>query len=156
MKHLCLSLLAAVCVLSCEAQNINNQYGGLLQPQFQYYSGYTEVTLYSYHMKIVAEQRSTDNLAQVVAVSQEMGLTFQIQNVSFEVLPPSNDVGGPVAKVHGVFMVQVGDSPAMSVNSTVTVMVSDVFDFSVSPQQALFQGYPFVQRQLSQMLSQGS
>lgn len=123
------------------------------QYQLQYNSGNTIASIFSYHVKFVAEQRYSDSMAEVVVIPQEQGISFQIQSVDFIVMPPSNDVSGPVAQIEGTFRVQINQQNPVSIPKTVQVMVSSVEDFSVSGDEATIQGYPVFQKQLSQMLS---
>lgn len=121
--------------------------------ELQYNSGYTLVSILGYHIKIIAEQRLSDTLAQVVVVPQEEGIRFQIQNLDYVLLPPSNDLGGPVAQVEGCFVVQVNQENPISIIKTVPVMVVSVEDFSISADLATIQGNAMFQKQLSHLLS---
>jgi len=121
--------------------------------QLQYYPGYTLVSLFNYNVKIVAEQRTTDNMVQVVVLPQEMNVQFQIQNIDFQVAPQDANPSGPLALVTGTFGVQLGYQGQTPMQKTIPVQISDVSEFSISQDEAMMQGNPVFQKQLPNMLS---
>lgn len=149
MLRYCILLLSIFSTLTLRGQVA----GDLEQYELQYHNGYTLVSIFSYQIKIVAEQRSSDMLAQVVVVPQEQGAQFKIENVDFLIMPPSNDLGGPVAQVDGLFYVQVNQSYPVQILKMVPVEVATVDSFSISADEATIQGNSVVQKQLSEMLS---
>lgn len=125
----------------------------LEQFQVTYNSGYTVVSIYGYSVKITAEQRTTDNMAQVVILPREEGIQFQILNVEFTVLPQGNDIGGPVAQVGGVFTVQYTTGSPITVSKVIPVQLAFVDDFSMSADEARVEGDVVFQKQLPSLLS---
>lgn len=121
--------------------------------QLQYYPGYTQVSLFNYNVKITAEQRTSDNMVQIVAMPDQMGVQFQIQNVNFQVASADQNPSGPVAIVTGIFAIQLGYQTPSPMQKTIPVQISDVSEFSISQDEAMMQGNPVFQKQLPSMLS---
>jgi hypothetical protein len=124
----------------------------LEQFQIEYTTGSSRVSLYGYHIKITAEQRSSDNLAQVVILPNEEGVQFTIQQVDFTVIPPGGDVAGPVANVQGVFTIQYSTGAPITVVKTIPVQLSIVDTFTISQDEATVEGIQVYRKQLPSLL----
>lgn len=134
----------------CLAQDGDDTYQ---EYQLQYYPGYTQVSLFNYNLKITAEQRTSDNMVQIVVVPDQMGVQFQIQDVTFKVASSEENPSGPLAIVTGTMAVQLGYQAPTPMQKTIPVQISDVSQFSISQDEAMMQGNPVFQKQLSSMLS---
>lgn len=121
--------------------------------QLDFHDGYTNLTIYDYHVKILAEQRMSDNLVQIVVIPNEQGIRFKILNIKFEVAPPGVDLSGPVAKVEGVAMFRRNMQYPMRIREVVPVQIQSVSEFSISQDEAMMQGNECVQRQLPNSFS---
>ena len=153
MRALALFLLVTVGTLSATLPrtilvDYDEDDSQLQSRQMSFGSGYTNVTLYDYHIKITAEQRMDDNQLLVIAFPTEMGISFTIHNVAIGTSPRYN-LQGPVAKVHGTFRAQVNEGSPLTVTMMVPVQIAQVQEFSVSTDEALIQGYQFYKKQMS-------
>ncbi|MBS0655863.1 MAG: hypothetical protein JSR46_08810 [Verrucomicrobia bacterium] len=153
MKIFHLAMLAIAPMLPCVAsdeiavQLIAN--GGMVgQPQMTFNNGSTFVTISNYHIKIIAEQRLSDNLVQVVAIPSQTGVQFNITGVSPGEMPPSSNMGGPAVNVQGVVSFRTGGPNMTRVPETIPVQLNSVTNFSISADTATMQGYSCLQRQM--------
>lgn len=124
----------------------------LLDRHFEFGSGYTNVTLFDYVVKITAEQRFSDKQLLVVVFPQEQGVSFTIQKVEIGKAPKFN-LKGPVAKVTGVFRAQVNMSNPLHREMTVPIQISPVNEYTVSENEALIQGNHFIQKHFTYMIT---
>jgi hypothetical protein len=123
--------------------------GGMIgQPQMTFNNGSTFVTIYNYHIKVIAEQRISDNLVQVVAMPTESGVQFNITGVSPGEMPPSSNMGGPAVNVQGVVFLRTGGANMTRVPEMIPVQLNPVTNFSISADTATMQGYSCLQRQM--------
>lgn len=125
------------------------------KPRFAFFQGYTNITCYDFHVKITAEQRSSDKEVLIIAIPQEQGVHFNIQNVQFAQKHPNIHLEGAVAKVHGHFVAQYNMAHPQHVSMMVPVQVAIVNEFSISPNEALIQGNNHFQKKLPKLLSEG-
>lgn len=112
----------------------------LQERHFTFGMGYTTVTYYDNIVKITAEQRTSDNMLQVIVFPQEMGVKFNLNNVQVGLAPPRYNLQGKVARVTGVFVAQVNEGNPMRGRMMVPVQISQVSEFTVSSNEALIQG----------------
>lgn len=151
-------LLTAFCVAEETAPHVpyvltddygNGTVGGR---HFDFAPGYTKVTLYNFVIKITAEQRFSDKQLLVVVLPNEQGASFNIQKVQIGRAPHFN-LQGPVAKVTGVFIARANMRSPIRTRMTVPVQIAPVFDYTVSPNEALIQGNQFYQEVLPNMVT---
>ena len=74
--------------------------------QEEFFKGYTVATVEGYHVKIIAEQRRSDRIVQIIVIPEQQGVRFHIQNVQFGKMPLNGGPEAAVAKVHGSFIFQ--------------------------------------------------
>lgn len=137
--------MTALAPCTVRAQDIDNM-GNEGKPLVEFNSGYSNLTMYSYHVKLTAEQRLSDNLVQVIAIPQEQGVQFNILNVRFGQMPESANLDGPAAIVQGVLLIRTGEMTSTRVAEMVPIQINTVTDFSMSADTARMMGYPCVQR----------
>jgi hypothetical protein len=122
---------------------------------FQYNSdGSTIVTIYGYQVRFTAQQRQSDSMLQIIAYPNEMGVQFRIQNVLLGEAPEQMDTSGPVVTVTGRFFAHINMSNPVEVPMEISVSVQLVDEFTESTQEATMQGYPVMEKQLPNLLSQ--
>jgi hypothetical protein len=114
--------------------------------------GYTNLSMYQYHVKVTAEQRYSDKKVLIVVLPQEQAVKFRIQNVHFAKNAPQWKLEGPIARVQGVFSAHVNMSNPVHVRMVIPVQVKAVSEFSISPDEAMIQGNQFVERSPHEML----
>lgn len=146
LLHLGLLFMAALAPCAAiHAQDIDNM-GNEGKPLVEFNNGYSNLTIYSYHVKFTAEQRLSDNLVQVIAIPQEQGAQFRILNVRFGQMPESSGLSGPAAIVQGALLIRTGEVTSTRVAEVVPIQINTVTDFSMSADTARMMGYPCVQR----------
>lgn len=109
--------------------------------------GYTNLVIHDYHIKIIAEQRFTDNLVQVIAIPTEQGVRFRIANIQFETAPPGVNLSGPVAKVEGFVSFRSSEDTSRRMREIVPVQIKSVDEFSISEDEASMQGYDCMRKE---------
>ena len=130
--------------------------GNLQDRKMDFQQGFTNLSMYQYHVKITAEQRYSDKKVLIVVLPQEQAVNFRIQNVTFAKSAPKWNLDGPIARVQGIFSAHVSSNGAPAhMRLMVPVQVKAVSTFSISPDEALIQGNQFVERNPKEML-QGS
>jgi hypothetical protein len=139
--------LATICslLLLISAECVSDQYGNLAAQdvQFSYNVDYTEVSIHNYRaFKLTAQQNTTNNQLLVIAYPEKAGIRFTIQGVQMGE-SQQNDLQGLVATVTGTLSVQTNEPQPLQVPLTVAVQISQVSQFSVSPQEAMMQGLQF-------------
>ncbi len=120
----------------------------LANTQYDFESGYTTVTSYNYTVRITAEERTTDNKLLVIVFPKDMGVSFTISNVAVGNAPPQYNLDGQVANVTGTLSCQVNETNPISAQMSFPVQISQVGEFSVSPDEALIQGNQFYTKDL--------
>jgi hypothetical protein len=156
------SLLVLGLMLSCvsgfanaaEIEQVMN-FDDVPNRKLEFHEGYTEVTLMDYHVKITAEQRLGDRLAQVIVFGQQQYARFHLSHVEFGVMPPHRPPHGLVAKVSGIFVFQESNIGKMRrVHMMIPVQIRSVTEFTVSNDEARVEGYTCIERKLPKMLSE--
>ena len=108
-------------------------------PEPQYYKaacgqdlqeGYTVYQLRQSKVKMVVEERISDNKILIVAIPLDKNIQFDFKQASFGTMGGKWKHGEPLAKIHGVFTSHESNSSAVF-NSTVSVLIKKVNDFSV-------------------------
>ncbi len=112
--------------------------------------GVTNVTINSFHVKITAQQRMQDNMVQVIAFPLDQGVQFRIEGVNFVQGTQGASMSGWTAQVHGVFIFPTNNQTMARVSKTVPVQLTMVDQFTVSSDEAQFQGNPCVEQPLPQ------
>ena len=113
---------------------------------FTFNDGYTTIEVGGFHVKITAEQRFEDHMVQVIATPQEQGIRCFIERVDCEVLPPSMNLGGPVAKVHTRFTFRSSIQSFSQAQKVVPVQIASVSKFTTPSDEARMQGYPCIEK----------
>lgn len=143
--------LLLFCMGSCFANVMN--FEDILHRKFDFQEGYTEVSVFDYHFKITAEQRFSDNMAQVIVFPQQQGTRFHINHVEFRTMT-SSEISGPVAKVFGILVFRESNiGAARRVHLMVPVKISRVSDFTVSSDEARIEGNTCFERKLNKLES---
>lgn len=157
MKILC-SLFALVLTLSgisglAAVEQVVN-FDDVTNRKLEFHEGYTEITVFDYHIKITAEQRLGDRLAQVVVFGQQQNSRFHINHVEFGHMPSNKPPHGPVAKVSGIFVFQESNVGApRRVHMMIPVQLRAVTEFTVSSDEARVEGNVCIERKLPKMLA---
>lgn len=121
--------------------------------QLQHEVGATHLELYGAKVKVVGQARNSDNMIQIIVDPTGSGMQFQLGKVSYEIMAPNHALGGPAARVRGVFTRNDGASTMQS-KQEIVVLIKPVDAFSIEQDTAKAKGYIVYEEKLPSPLKE--
>jgi len=113
--------------------------------------GCTHLQLYGAKFVLVAEQRFSDKMVQIIVDPAGSGFTFTPEKATYEFMLPGSAPGGPAAKIHGRFAKQDG---SLTITQAIPILINTVHSFSQSAQEAKAKGKIVYEEKLPSLIKE--